>query len=280
MSTLSLSGPITGLVIAITPDAEQQKADALDLCRPIVEVKTATQQADCLAAAGLSKSILKALETSREEVKRPVLDAGRKIDSTAKTFASPLAAEILRLENLASAYQVRVNAEAAKVKRAEEARQQAERDTAMHDSESEQRYLNEKSDEHDARRREDVKRIQNASDEGREEAQRIADEHAMDDAEEMREIQRSIDQAKERREDEMRQRAVSMAVVSAKPKAAGASVLVSYDYEVVSISDLYKARPDLCRIEECRALILSVIANGQQIPGLRIFEETRVRAKS
>jgi hypothetical protein len=43
--------------------------------------------------------------------------------------------------------------------------------------------------------------------------------------------------------------------------------------EVVNIEELYKARPDLVKLEPKMREINSATANGQQIPGLRVFQE-------
>ena len=73
-----------GYTITVTPAAEQQKQVILDAARRIVAV---TDQDSCDIAQARMKglaSIRTAVEASRTEVKKPVLELGRHIDGIAK----------------------------------------------------------------------------------------------------------------------------------------------------------------------------------------------------
>lgn len=279
MNTLVLT-PAVNSGITITADAEKQKADALDLAKTITGVSSSAEQRDAIAAASICKGLVKGMESSREEVKRPVLDLGRDIDGKAKAYSAALNAEVLRIESLASDFQRKENARLDAIRREEEARQQKERDLANKDREREQRFMAEKDDSHDAERRTDLERIASApDDESREEARRIADKNAEERAEEVRNLQTACREAEEQRMDAARERQQTMLAASEPAKAAGATVRRSYDYRVVSIHDLYFARPDLVAMEPKRSLVLAAICNGAAIAGLEVFEVTKVHSR-
>lgn len=52
-----------------------------------------------------------------------------------------------------------------------------------------------------------------------------------------------------------------------------------WNYEVTDIGELYKARPDLVKIEERRREILEALKTNQSIPGLRVFEDYTITSK-
>lgn len=270
------------LGITIAPDAEQQKTDALALARTITTVSTTAEQHDAIAAASLVKSLVKGMEDSRSQVKRPVLDAGAAIDTAAKRYSKELSAELLRLESLAGDFQRRVLREAEERRREVEQQQRKEREASMRDRESATRYLADKEAAHRAQRVEDLQRIAAATtDEARNDAQQLADEHAEANAEEIRNIQQAIREADEQRLDDERDRAVQIATVSSAPKAMGASVRTSFDYTVTDIFLLASARPDLVTIEPKRSSLLAAVnVPGAQLPGVSIHEVTKLHAKA
>jgi hypothetical protein len=58
-----------------------------------------------------------------------------------------------------------------------------------------------------------------------------------------------------------------------------ATVRAFWNYEVLDIHELYKAKPGLVALMEKRREILEAIKTNQNIPGLRIFEDTLVSAR-
>lgn len=115
--------------VEITEEALASRKDAIELSQSIVSVSSATERSDALAAVSLVKGLLKALEKTREEIKRPVLDAGQAIDKAAKGFADALKIEQARVEKLLNEYQAKCNAAAEELRRqemAEIAKQNAE----------------------------------------------------------------------------------------------------------------------------------------------------------
>jgi hypothetical protein len=63
--------------------------------------------------------------------------------------------------------------------------------------------------------------------------------------------------------------------------SAGSSTAKKFwNYEVTDIDALYKARPDLVKIEPKPREILAAVKTNQTIPGLKIFEDISVTSKS
>lgn len=272
--------PMPNPGIEILADALKQKADALALAKTITGVSSRIEQSDAIACASLVKGLVKAMESSRVDVKKPVLEIGRKIDAIAAGYSKELSAELLRIESLASDFQRKEDANAAALRRQEEERQRKEREMEQADKEREHRFLEDKEGANIEERRADLARIANATtDEEREEARRIADQNAEARAEEYRNIQAAIREEDEKRLDRERERAMTLHTVVQPVKAAGASVRRSYDFTLLDVHALYRGRPDLVTLEPKRAMVLAAIANGQSIPGISVFEATKVHAK-
>lgn len=80
--------------------------------------------------------------------------------------------------------------------------------------------------------------------------------------------------------DELRALALERNTLSVKPVVTGALARQTYDYELLDIAALWQARPDLVDITPRRADILRAIADGTNIAGLRVYAETKVRARA
>lgn len=62
------------------------------------------------------------------------------------------------------------------------------------------------------------------------------------------------------------------------PKPEGVSIAQVWDYEVTSVEELYKARPDLCKVEPALGAIRAAVNGGlRESPGLRIFQKPSSR---
>jgi hypothetical protein len=68
--------------------------------------------------------------------------------------------------------------------------------------------------------------------------------------------------------------ASQLAVIDAEgPKPQGIVTRTSWKFEVVDITALHAARPELCLIEPNNAAIRAVVKTGAQISGLRVWQE-------
>lgn len=239
---------ITGLQAidtTVSAEAEQRKADALELAATIKTVATKEEQQDAITAAGILKGLIAGMEKTRKEVKQPILDAGRNVDDIAKLYSGTLERELRRVEGLASDWQRIEN------KRLDAIREEQER-------------INREAEEAANAERKAYLAIiaKAATDEAREAAQKAADDAAEANAEAARARQMAITE-----------------IPSAK--AEGARVKVALDYEVLNIKALADARPDLVTIEPKRAMLLAAIQiPGATLPGIRVFESTKVQAKA
>lgn len=281
MNTLETS-PLSDFRVTIIPSAQTAKSDALALSKGITIVSNAAQQADAISAASMMKGLLRDVEKARTTVKEPVLSAGRAIDAAAKAFATDLDLEVKRVERLASDYQ-REQDQLAAAQRAEEERKQREaREAEEREREQERAALQRLADEADAARRADLARIAAAEDEvARESAQKHADEEAAKRAEEARINQQACREAEEARMEAERVRFAQIQAV-APPKPEAARVQRRMNYELKDIRALYAARPDLVELTERRSLILAAISipGMAAIPGIYVFEETKVQSKA
>jgi hypothetical protein len=107
-ATLSLTGLSSSITVDITLEALSAKRDAIELGQSITKVTSKEEQADALAAASLLKGLERKMESTRVEVKKPALEACRRIDSIAEGYVGTIRTERQRLEALAGAYQASV----------------------------------------------------------------------------------------------------------------------------------------------------------------------------
>lgn len=278
---LAVSG-MADFTVAITQEAQTQKDDALALAKAVTIVTTAEQQQDAIAVASIMKSLVKGVEATRVEVKKPALEAGRLIDDIAKRYSDELEKEVKRVEGLAATYQAEQNRIATAARQAEIDRQNRQREAEEAERQKAEQDALQRQQEADKARLADLERIQAAKDgAAREEAQRLADIAAEERARRASQQQAHERELQEARLEEERKRAAQLASIVPQ-KATGASVRVQIDYEVTDIHALYAARPDLVSIEPKRSMILASIniPNQPPIAGLRTFETTKLAAKA
>lgn len=252
----------------VSADALQQKEDALVLATEIKAVTSATEQANALAAAGMCKGLVKGMEKTREDEKRPYWDAGVAIDTISKNYQKALVDEQKRLEKLAADFQKEEDSKAAAVVAERERQFKAIRA-------KEERAIREIAERADAERRANLAAIAAAADEvAREAAQKKADADAEARAEEVRINQEAVMEQERLRLSQQQQ------IVPAKPE--GARVVRKMDYELKDIRALYAARPDLVELNERRSMILAAISipGAPQIPGIYVFESTTIQSKA
>lgn len=115
--------------IVLLPEAEQLRNQMLEKAHAVSLIEDAL---DAELAANVLKQLsgaVKDMEATRKQVKAPVLDLGKRIDSVAKDFAGTLDKEKTRISKLLGSYEAeqrRIREEAARKKR--EAQEQARRE--------------------------------------------------------------------------------------------------------------------------------------------------------
>ncbi len=291
MSTNALAILGDGYQITITPEAEAQKAAVLDLSRAVQAV---TDQDSCDIAQARIKALAAiriAVDKSRELVKKPVLDLGRTIDATAKTFSAEVVAEEARLSALVNEYareQQRKAREAAET--AERERQRIERE------EHEARMAALRAEQEAERQRMEAERKRHEA-----EMERLRAEQQQDAAAQAEARRREEEAAKAQREAAERAEAARIAAEQAAAEArrqeeAARSAVVApvmpngvkeeIDFEVVDIAAFAAKFPQLVTITPKRADIIAALKksfarNGKlpEVAGLRVFQNLRVKSR-
>ena len=243
---------LDAVLVAILPEAYTQRTEALEAAQFVKKVESRFAFESAVEALKALKVIEKAVESSRKTAKKPVLDLGNEIDTTAKIFLAPVQMETERLTTLATAWETeqrRIAAEAeskrqeeeAKAKRAELERlraiewerQQAEKAAAAAKSEEERQAAEERRKQAEAS------------------AAAVTEQAAVREA--------------------------SAPVVVAAPKTAGTVVRESWTFEVTDLKAFAQAHPDLVEITVKRAVVLEKIREGcRQLAHARIFTETKL----
>lgn len=119
-----VSGSLPRPEIELSPAAFNARTLALEASGRIKAIGTVADLDAAAAALTKIKSLTRTVEDSRKEVKAPVLEVGKRIDSTAKDYLAPLEAEAKRLSVIVGAYQEAARRKAEK-EREEAAKAQA-----------------------------------------------------------------------------------------------------------------------------------------------------------
>lgn len=292
MSTNALAILGDGYQIQIAPEAEKQKATILTAARAVVAV-TDTDSCD-IAQSRLRSlaSVRTAVESSRKQVKAPVIDLGKRIDGIAADFVADVVAEEARLSGLVTEYareQQRIKREAELVAEQERQRVEKERHEAeMAVQREAARIERERQAAEKAAHEAEIARLkaEAAQSEEGQKAAREAQEKALAaqrEAEARAEAARrqaEADAAAAREREEAAR--IAAAAVIAAPAPAG--VKEEIDYEVEDILAFVAKFPQLCRIEPKRADVLAALKksferNGKlpDVAGLRVFQNLKVK---
>jgi len=119
-----VSGPLPRPEIELTPAAFNARSVALLASGNVKAIASVADLDQAAAALTTVVSLVRSVESSRKEVKAPVLEVGKRIDSVAKEYLAPLEAEKSRLETLVGSYQEAARRKAEK-EREEAAKEQA-----------------------------------------------------------------------------------------------------------------------------------------------------------
>lgn len=288
-SDLILRG--SGYEALISPDAEARKRTIIEASRRIIAV---TDQDSCDIAQARLKALAAiriAVEKSRNEVKRPVLELGRTIDGIAHEFAAEIVSEETRLDQLVKDFareQQRI---------AREAREAAERERQRIEREEHERKMAALRAEQEAeRQRMEAERAKHEAEMARLRAERQQDEAAQAEAR-----RREEEAAKAQREAAERADAARLAAeqaaaeARAQEQAANAAIVApampqgvkeEIDFEVVDIVAFAGKFPQLVTITPKRADILAALKksfarNGKlpEVAGLRVFQNLKVKGR-
>lgn len=253
--------------IAISQDAEQAKAKALEVAGKITAVKTADEATLAVAASSSCKKLVQQVEKSRKDVKGPVLEIGKRIDSIACQYAHNLQVEIDRIEGLMRDYEI----ERQRKQREEEEKRQAE----LRRVEEERRKAEEAAARAKAEQEEKERR----------EAELAFKERTKKEDKELERIQRESAQAAAKAEEEerkakiaeLKQHQVASQKSSTPQRTDGTIVRDEWLFEVTDIKAFYAAKPDACKIEVQKSMVNALLRNGmRECPGLSIWCEKRV----
>ena len=250
---ITLAG-IQGVSLDISADALLLKNQALTDAASITAVNDGDSQQIATNVLSTIKLILKQLETSRTDIKRPVLDLGKMIDDKAKVFAKELDQEASRLHELIQSHYREEKRKADEARRMQEMLEAKRRAKA----EAEARALEEE------RRRIEQAALKATSET---EAARL-DEEARQKA-----AQAEAAQAKAE--------TVTAQVIKAPEKAEKMTVRKVWKHRVTNIQQLLQARPEFVSLEPRTAAINAEIRGGNHsIPGLEIWEEDDITIRS
>jgi DNA repair exonuclease SbcCD ATPase subunit len=247
---------ISGLdrpTITITPDAEKLKADALALAAQVGTIEDDMDRDMADKPMRDINNLLKALEKCRKEIKAPVLQAEKDIDTAAKNFSRDLQAEYDRLSRAAGKFDAdareRERLAQFEAQKLAQAAHQAEMDAAA----ERQRKSQEEADK---------LRQQALESDDPEKAAKLEAEAAHNELAAERKL------AEDAKAIDLIVRAeVKEAVPSVVPK--GAVVKGTWEYDIVNPAELYKAHPECFKLEPVKSEIAKLLdeTNGK-LPGV------------
>jgi hypothetical protein len=254
MKYLIVLNGVNETTLSITTQAHALKQSALATARAIGDAIDADTQAPAAAAISDIKGILKKLETSKHEVKAPVIALGKRIDAIAADFAKELAQEATRLNNGIQSY----------------FRREQER-AAM-----EQRMANALAE----------KRRKNAEIEAQAVAEelRLAEQAALDAPTQAQAAQLDAQAralATQAEAAQAKVEAVEAPEIIAPQRAEKMTVRKTWKHRLTDIALLYKSRPELVSLEPLTNAINAEVRGGmRECPGLEIWEETDVSVRA
>ena len=280
----------TGYEALVSPTAEEQKRVIVEAARRVLAV-TDSDSCDIAQARIKGLSALRiAVEKSRNEVKAPVIELGRKIDGIAKDFAAEVIAEEARLSGLVNQYaheQQRI---------AREAREAAERERQRIEREEHERKMAALRAEQEAeQQRMAAERAAHEAEMAKLRAARASDAQAEAEARQ-RELAARAEQEAASRRAQAAQREQEQAAADARAQEAASRLIAApvmpngvkeeIDFEVVDIIEFAGKFPQLVTITPKRADILAAIKksfarNGKlpEVPGLRVFQNLKVKGR-
>lgn len=245
--------------IDIAPEALHVRNTALLFSGTIKAISTQTEAQAVAHAIKEFQALSRETESSRTDVKKPVLELGKRIDSAAKEFIGPVETELARLRGLLNGYQ----AEQERQRREAEAKRQAEIRAAQ-------------EAEDKARREAEAARLaaEKEASAKAEQAKQEDDPFAAAEAEAARvaaaeTARRQVEQAKAATVAAVKAVTVQTAAAIAPRTIEGVHVRKSPDFKVTDAMKLALIRPDLVTITPKRAEILAEMRTLKEWEGER-----------
>lgn len=229
-------------IFGVTEEAEQRRNDLVFAAAHHRTVTDSAGQNSAVESARDIRKHLSEVEATRKAIKRPLIDAGRLIDALADEHTAPLAAELYRLEQLVTDFQ---SMEARRVAAEQEAR------------------------------RVEAEKVMLAERKAYQEARQAA--LAMQSESDLAKAIEAEAEAKAKAE------AAQVALSAPQPVAAksgGASTRQVVEWECLDVHALYKARPELCRLEPNRAAINATCFPEMPVPGLSIWWKNKTTIRT
>lgn len=255
--------------VDIIQDAYSARAAVIDTAQfcPSVITDADTRQ-EVVDALREVNRLLRQVEEGRKAAKAPALELGRRIDHAAEEFSAPLAVEQKRLNETLTAYEV----EQQRIAREAEAKRQAELARKQEEERKRQAELDRQAREAEAAKAEADRKAREATDA---EARAKAQQEAKDAADKAATL--AAQKEKEAEAARLQQAELLRAPSPTAPKAAGTAVSNPWVFEVLDIKALHAARPELVDLVVRRNDIITRIRSGErEIPGLRIYQDTKV----
>jgi len=224
-------------LFGVTEEAESSRNDLVLRAVTNAIVTNPVEQNSAVDAARDIRGMLRDVEDTRTALKKPLLDAGRLLDSLAKDFTAPLSAELGRIERLVTDFQ---QVEDRRVALAEQQRREDYERLAV-----------------ERLAAEDMARAASAS---------MQNESDLDRA--------LWVELKMLRANETLQ-ALITAPPPEKARATGASTRRVVRWEVLDVRALYAARPELCTLEAKASAINATCFPEMPVAGLRLWWEDK-----
>lgn len=268
---LALIGvPDYNITVTLEPSALEKRTELLESAALVVHVANPEEQAEAVQIAGGLKKWSKEIETTREDLTKPILNAQRTLKAYCDKAREPADKEAKRLEALVSDF----NIQQARARQAAIDEQNRLERVRLAEIAKREREEKEKADEIERQRVAAAQAALNAKTAkaraaAQAEADRLAEQQFQDEL------------AQEFVQPEPEPIYVAPPEV-VKPK--GAAVKEVIEFEVVDIEAFYKAYPGLCKIEVLKQSVNYFLAtpgvNINNIPGLRCWTRNTVSVRS
>lgn len=263
--------------VSVTVDASivTKRDAAVQTAKSITSITDQWALEDAVECLKSLKSLTSLTERSRTDVKAPVLELGRTIDSKAREFSQPIEVEVTRVNRLVTEYQAEQQRKAQEVERQRQAELRRIEDAQRLAAEEEAKRQREAAEAEAARKQAELD-AQSTFDEG-DEAKATA---AAADAENKRKEAETAAEVERQKLVKLEQDKARAQVQVPAVKVSGLITKDVWKFEVTDLWLLARDNRDLVRLEANTAAINDAIRSGMRLcPGLRIYSETKTEVR-